>query len=88
MEAANVQFDGSMTSPQPMTLDEPVVETIVSKRGKGGNESHKLQMRDVRQVGAKLKVVLLPSGNQEGVLEKLKNWDLWGPLLICLMLSM
>jgi len=79
------------------TLDEPVQETI---------------MRDVRSVGAKLRVVLLPldrnthfgySGlsatdttddiaavagdNQKQVLTKLREWDLWGPLLVCLALS-
>ena len=56
----------------PFTLDEPVIETI---------------LRDLRQVGAKLKIVLLPVENQEGVLKKLKDWDLWGPLLVCLSLS-
>ncbi|KAG5192923.1 terbinafine resistance locus protein [Tribonema minus] len=54
------------------TLDEPVSETI---------------MRDLRQVGSKLKIVLMPKGDQEGVLKKLKEWDLWGPLLVCLVLS-
>ena len=56
------------------TLDEPVSETI---------------LRDLRQVGEKLKVVLLPLGKdrQENVLSKLREWDLWGPLLVCLLLS-
>ena len=56
------------------TLDEPVSETI---------------LRDLRQVGEKLKVVLLPLGKdrQESVLSKLREWDLWGPLLVCLLLS-
>ena len=55
------------------TLDEPVSETI---------------MRDLREVGAKLKLVVLPRASQAGVLERLKEWDLWGPLLVCLTLSM
>ena len=55
------------------TLDEPVRETI---------------MRDLREVGAKLKLVVLPRASQAGVLERLKEWDLWGPLLVCLSLSM
>ena len=55
------------------TLDEPVSETI---------------MRDLRNVAGKLKVVLMPREKQEGVLEKLREWDLWGPLLVCLILSM
>jgi len=56
------------------TLDEPVSETI---------------MRDLRQVADKLKVVLLPlnTESQESVLQKLREWDLWGPLLVCLLLS-
>ena len=56
------------------TLDEPVKVTI---------------MRDMKQVAEKLKVVLLPlgQGHHESVLEKLREWDLWGPLLVCLLLS-
>jgi len=55
------------------TLDEPVSETI---------------MRDLREVGAKLKLVVLPRESQAGVLDRLKEWDLWGPLAVCLTLSM
>ncbi|CAM9702034.1 unnamed protein product [Hapterophycus canaliculatus] len=73
-------FDGGIgmqtaeRTPQSMmnTLDEPVSETI---------------MRDLRSVGAKLKIVLNPNGDQDGVLTKLKDWDLWGPLMVCLSLS-
>jgi len=75
------------------TLDEPVMETI---------------MRDVRSVGSKLKVVLLPMerslpyGGYSGVsqsesidlterdkqiIESLRDWDLWGPLVVCLALA-
>lgn len=54
------------------TLDEPVRETI---------------MRDLREVGSKLKLVVLPKMSQAGVLERLKAWDLWGPLAVCLTLS-
>jgi hypothetical protein len=32
-----------------------------------------LQLRDLRQVGSKLQVVLLPRENNEGVLKKLKD---------------
>jgi len=57
------------------TLDEPVITTI---------------MRDLNQVIDKLKVVLLPLGNdsRDTVLQKLRDWDLWGPLLVCLLLSL
>lgn len=47
------------------------------------------KMRDLNQVRDKLKVVLLPLGqeSQNSVLQKLRDWDLWGPLLVCLLLS-
>mmetsp|Transcript_38444 Transcript_38444/g.85835 ORF Transcript_38444/g.85835 Transcript_38444/m.85835 type:complete len:190 (+) Transcript_38444:154-723(+) len=54
------------------TLDEKVSETI---------------MRDLRQVASKLKTVLIPREDQQGTLKQLKEWDLWGPLLVCLTLS-
>ena len=55
------------------TLDEDVYTTV---------------MRDMKQVAAKLQVVLLPLGhnNESSVIEKLREWDLWGPLLVCLLL--
>ena len=54
------------------TLDEPVTTTI---------------MRDLKQVAIKLRYVLLPAGRQNDTLKELRNWDLWGPLLLCLVLS-
>eukprot|EP01033_Poteriospumella_lacustris_P006208 gene6208-4459_t len=56
------------------TLDEPIIDTV---------------MRDLNQVRDKLKVVLMPLGqeNQNSVIQKLRDWDLWGPLLVCLLLS-
>ena len=66
----------SLTIPrQPMTLDEPVSVTVG---------------RDLRQVADKLRVVLLPSkeNGNETTLNKLREWDLWGPLLVCLLLSL
>ncbi|KAF9973720.1 hypothetical protein BGZ73_003020 [Actinomortierella ambigua] len=57
----------SMSSPID-TLDEPVTETL---------------LRDLRNVGAKLKQVLYPKGRKD----ILRDWDLWGPLLMCLTLS-
>jgi len=74
-------LQGSMTPPAPTTLDESISATI---------------FRDLRAVGLKLKIVLLPGGfSREGiqsyeadtVLKELKEWDLWGPLLVCLLLS-
>mmetsp|Transcript_30323 Transcript_30323/g.88297 ORF Transcript_30323/g.88297 Transcript_30323/m.88297 type:complete len:195 (-) Transcript_30323:474-1058(-) len=63
---------GSIDAPVYTTLDEKVSETI---------------LRDVRQVASKLQVVLMPREDREGILQKLKEWDLWGPLMVCLTLS-
>ena len=39
-------------------------------------------------VGVKLKYVLIPRrGGEEETLKELRKWDLWGPLFLCLMLS-
>lgn len=67
---------------QLATLDEPVSTTI---------------LRDLRQVATKLRYVLLPNpgggsggaagGDSAATLRELRNWDLWGPLLLCLVLS-
>eukprot|EP00922_Rhytidocystis_sp_ex-Travisia-forbesii_P016574 GHVS01024689.1.p1 GENE.GHVS01024689.1~~GHVS01024689.1.p1 ORF type:complete len:211 (+),score=19.64 GHVS01024689.1:138-770(+) len=53
------------------TLDEPIGETI---------------MRDLRSIGHKLYYVMLPRARSESG-AGLKQWDLWGPLILCLALS-
>ncbi|EQC26423.1 hypothetical protein SDRG_15768 [Saprolegnia diclina VS20] len=63
---------GSIHETRENTLDEPVSETI---------------LRDVRLVGAKLKVVLMPRNTSDETLQALRDWDLWGPLMVCLTLS-
>ncbi|CAI5734873.1 unnamed protein product [Hyaloperonospora brassicae] len=62
----------SLPSTETNTLDEPVSATI---------------LRDLRLVGSKLRVVLMPSNTSEETLKALRDWDLWGPLLLCLTLS-
>ncbi|KAH6575453.1 hypothetical protein BASA61_007232 [Batrachochytrium salamandrivorans] len=52
------------------TLDEPVSVTI---------------MRDLNNIGAKVRQVLLPAS--QGDRNILRDWDWWGPLLLCLVLS-
>ncbi|EGF83989.1 hypothetical protein BATDEDRAFT_84709 [Batrachochytrium dendrobatidis JAM81] len=52
------------------TLDEPVSVTI---------------MRDLNNIGKKVKQVLLPAS--QGDRNILRDWDWWGPLLLCLALS-
>ncbi|OQR91762.1 hypothetical protein THRCLA_08880 [Thraustotheca clavata] len=66
------EVSGKMDVPVVNTLDEPVSETI---------------MRDVRLVGSKLKVVLAPKNTSDETLQALRDWDLWGPLMVCLTLS-
>lgn len=39
--------------------------------------------RDLTQIGIKLRHVLLPTESQD----QLREWDLWGPLLLCLVLA-
>jgi hypothetical protein len=46
-------------------------------------KQNKKQLRDLKLVGVKLKHVLIPTGGTE----ELRNWDLWGPLLLCLSLA-
>eukprot|EP01071_Lankesteria_metandrocarpae_P003896 Lankesteria_metandrocarpae@DN3249_c0_g1_i2.p1 len=61
----------STTSPTSGTLDEPIKTTI---------------MRDLNSIQKKLQYVLLPRARTESGGE-LKQWDLWGPLILCLFLS-
>ena len=50
---------------------------------------HLLQLRDLRSIWAKLLQVLYPprSGGIGSGSDLLKEWDLWGPLVICLALA-
>merc|ERR1712078_749077 len=41
-------------------------------------------MRDVRRVGYKLRRVLIPSDDSK---QEMRNWDLWGLLVLCLLLA-
>ncbi|KAJ0396039.1 hypothetical protein P43SY_008313 [Pythium insidiosum] len=62
----------SLPASEESTLDEPVSATI---------------LRDVRLVAGKLKVVLVPKNTSEETLKALRDWDLWGPLMLCISLS-
>ena len=42
-------------------------------------------LRDLRRIGIRLRHVLIPNSSTES---ELRNWDLWGPLIFCLMLAM
>ena len=54
------------------TLDEPVWKTIG---------------RDFLQIGYKLTHVIFPMRGAFSRIKELKDWDLWGPLLLCLILA-
>lgn len=53
------------------TLNEPVKETI---------------MRDVRSIAEKMNYVMMLRTRTDGC-QRLKDWDLWGPLILCLILG-
>ena len=45
--------------------------------------------RDLTQIGERIKYVIVPFGHEAAMKSNhLKNWDLWGPLLLCIMLSL
>ncbi|MCQ2816241.1 MAG: hypothetical protein MJ252_03140 [archaeon] len=54
------------------TLDESIADSL---------------KRDLLRIYSKLKVVLIPKFSASKK-EELHNWDLWGPLIICLLLCM
>ena len=45
-------------------------------------------MKDLKRIGYKLKCVMMPRLSEEEKSRELKDWDLWGPLLLCLMLAL
>ncbi|MES1916623.1 MAG: hypothetical protein MHM6MM_008429 [Cercozoa sp. M6MM] len=57
---------------QYATLDEPVSATI---------------LRDLRRIGVRLRAVLLAGYLPSDTRHQLRSWDLWGPLLLCLLLA-
>jgi hypothetical protein len=58
--------------------------------GAGGDTTNTLDepvsetiLRDLRQIAYKIKHVLVPTNSTK----ELRNWDLWGPLILCLVLA-
>lgn len=41
-------------------------------------------MRDLKNIGEKMRHVIIPNKDNKNIL---RDWDLWGPLLLCLVLS-
>lgn len=66
--AVDASLDVGQSAPTLQTLNEPVSQTL---------------LRDLRQVGLKLKVVMIPTSSGK----ELRNWDLWGPLFLCLIMA-
>mmetsp|Transcript_36297 Transcript_36297/g.104534 ORF Transcript_36297/g.104534 Transcript_36297/m.104534 type:complete len:242 (-) Transcript_36297:90-815(-) len=65
---------GAVDLGRQCTLDEPVMDTI---------------MRDLRSIKDKLVFVMMPMGfADDAAAHRLKDWDLWGPLLLCLALGL
>ena len=56
----------------PSTLDETIVETI---------------LRDLKLIYTKLKFVVIPYGSKDKKSHHIKQWDLWGPLILNLILA-
>jgi hypothetical protein len=44
------------------------------------------QWRDLKQIGIRARYVIVPVGDTSKRRE-LKNWDLWGPLVLCITLA-
>ncbi|XP_054160901.1 protein YIPF6-like [Oppia nitens] len=55
------------------TLDEPIIDTL---------------MRDLRSIYLKLKFIIIPVSLAESYRNVLKDWDLWGPLLVTTFLAL
>lgn len=54
------------------TIDEPVSETI---------------LRDLRLVGRRLLMVVMPAISRSEMRAELRDWDLWGPFFLCMSLA-
>ncbi|CAN8062836.1 unnamed protein product [Agarophyton chilense] len=54
------------------TIEEPVSETI---------------LRDLRLVGRRLLMVMIPSISSSAKRAELRDWDLWGPFFLCMSLA-
>ncbi len=59
------------TAPVINTLTEPISTTVY---------------RDLKSIGTKLRYVMLPVSRTEKM-QGLRDWDLWGPFMLCIILS-
>ncbi|KAL7436010.1 hypothetical protein ACHAXH_005812 [Discostella pseudostelligera] len=75
------------------TLDEPVMETIMRDVRAVGAKLRAVLIpldrnRPFGYVGVLQEEDVSPSDGQRDVLNQLRDWDLWGPLFICLSLAL
>ena len=71
----NYQTDDNLPTNQEIYIHNSLNESIMTSL-----------MRDLNRVYAKLKIVALPVAS-EAKNKELKQWDLWGPFIICLLLG-
>eukprot|EP01084_Bolivina_argentea_P079664 144455_1 len=71
-------IDSDKISPSPMH------ENIMSDQGTLDEAVSVTILRDLRRIGVRLRHVLIPNSSTES---ELRSWDLWGPLIFCLMLA-
>ena len=64
--------DNNSDSIKSNTLDETILETII---------------RDLLLIYTKLKFVVIPYGSRDKKSHHIKQWDLWGPLILNLILA-
>eukprot|EP00123_Amoebidium_parasiticum_P000593 comp11436_c0_seq1/m.5850 comp11436_c0_seq1/g.5850 ORF comp11436_c0_seq1/g.5850 comp11436_c0_seq1/m.5850 type:complete len:213 (-) comp11436_c0_seq1:547-1185(-) len=78
-DESHVDMQGTMNSggPVPTTEDEPEYNTL-------DEPVRETLMRDVRAVAWKFYHVLLPRDDKN----LLRDWDLWGPLVLCVTLAL
>jgi len=55
------------------TLDEPIRDTL---------------MRDIKSIYTKLKFIIVPISSSDTYKYVLKDWDLWGPLILCTFMAL
>jgi len=74
---------GSMQPIEQMDVENPQGQPQMSTLDETVGET---LMRDVKMVANKLQFVAFPRGG--GIQQLGRDWDLWGPLVLCLLLSM
>mmetsp|Transcript_41637 Transcript_41637/g.36832 ORF Transcript_41637/g.36832 Transcript_41637/m.36832 type:complete len:204 (+) Transcript_41637:149-760(+) len=69
----------------PSALHEDTIDGTNFEQGTLDEPVSVTIFRDLRKIGIRLRHVLIPNNSTQS---ELRNWDLWGPLIFCLMLAM